>query len=547
MHSSALDKVRQLRFEGYTVGMLALEIDLLREGRGTDSMSNAVDALARVASALRDTDDTLRAELGKLGIEWRGEASTLAQDVMMTSADFAADATDKINESSQAAFGLSEAFQRALNTLPDSRTLREGADGLGTMDVLADLIGHETDHAAKVRAASAARDQAVDALNQLASTCADELASIRQLSEPGAIVLDHGQPPPAQPDAGAEAGYQTMAAAAESVSGPDGRPGGLPTAPVNAGPPPSDGSPSGPNTTTGGAPSGGARTGGSGSGPGGAGSGGSGESGSGGSEPIGGVTDPMTGSVEGRSDAQQASAMDGAENSRGAGGSNSGGGSGGAMTAGGGVATEPGGGASGIASGGAPGVTAVPGTSGPGASSAPIGGTTALGGGGTTAELLATGKLSGVAQQSQPQTTLTQGQGVATAAPAADEDGIAAAATAIGAAAVAGAMSSEPDRVRRGNPYDVADDTDQTSRHELDVGVIEDEAEANAVAEIEPDADQDTPAYLEHAAPQAPADARVRTHGTDDADLFADDRMVTRDTIGEDPSNAYRDDRQDSP
>ncbi|WP_034268047.1 PPE domain-containing protein [Haloechinothrix halophila] len=547
MHTSALDKVRQLRFEGYSVGMLALEIDLLREGRGTGSMSNAVDALARVATALRNTDDTLRAELGKLGIEWRGEASTIAQDVMMTSANFAEDATDKINESSQAAFGLSEAFQRALNTLPDSRTLREGADGLGTMDVLADLIGHETDHAAKVRAASAARDQAVDALNHLASTCADELASVRQLSEPGAIVLDHGQPPPAQPDtgAGAGAGYQTMAAAAESVSGPDGRPGGLPTAPVNAGPP-SDGSPSGPNTTTGGAPSGGARTGGSGSGPGGPGSGdsgsgssasesggggrpssggsdsgGSGESGSGGSGPIGGVTDPMTGSVEGRSGAQHASTMDGPGDSLGASGA---GGSGGAS----------------------PGVTAVPGTSGPGASSAPIGGTTALGGG-KTAELLATGKLSGATAQGQPQTTLTQGQDVTTAVPVADEDGIAAAATAIGAAAVAGAMSAEPDRERRGNPYDVADDTDQTSRHEFDVGVIEDQAEANAVAEIEPDAGPDTPAYLEHAAPQAPSDARVRTHGIDDADLFADDRMVARDTIGEDPSNAYRDDRQDSP
>ncbi|MPY77905.1 MAG: hypothetical protein GEV04_05300 [Actinophytocola sp.] len=512
MHTSALDKVRQLRFEGYTVGMLALEIDLLREGRGTDSMSHAVNALASVAAALGNTDDTLRAELGRLGVEWYSEASSIAQSVMQTSADFAADATGKLNEASQAVFGLSEAFQRALNTLPDSQTLREGAEGLSTMDVLADLIGHETDHAAKVRAASVVRDQAVDALNQLASTCAEELGGVRQLGEPGAIVLDQGPLPPEQPDDGSEAGYQTMAAAAESVSGPVAPPGGLPTAPVNAGPPPSSDAPSGANTTTGGRPQGG-------SGPG---AGSSGSSDGGGRQPsdgdgsgqgpgpVGGVTDPLTGS----------------------GGSGSGGGAATIGGSGGGMSTATGGGASGIAAG----IAAAAGT--------PLGGTTTtLGVGGMTAELLPTGSLSGAMPQSPTQITLAP-HGV-TAVPLADADGIAATAVAVGAAGVAGVMSAEPERERRGNRYDVEDDTDET-RHEFDVGVIEDEAEADAVAEIEPDAGPDTPAYLEHAAPHGPDD-RVRTHGIDDADLFADDRMVARDTIGEDASTAYGDDRQDNP
>ncbi|GAA5123038.1 PPE domain-containing protein [Haloechinothrix salitolerans] len=510
MHTSALDKVRQLRFEGYTVGMLALEIDLLREGRGTGSLANAVEALAKVATALRNTDDTLRTELGKLGVEWHGEASSAARDVMMTSADFAEDATGKLNEASQVAFGLSEAFQRALNTLPDSRTLREGAEGLSTMDVLADLIGHETDHAAKVRAASAARDQAVDALNQLASTCAEELACVRELGEPGAIVLDHGPLPPETPDDGAAAGYQTMAAAAESVSGPESRPGGLPTSPVNAGPPPSDGTSSGANTTTGGRPSGGRP------GDGAAGSGGSERPSSGGSDggsgAVGGVTDPLTGSTEGRSGPRASNAS--------------------------GIAVGI------AATGTAASADVTPAT--PPASGAPIGGATTLGGGGVTAELLATGKLSGVMPQSQTEATLAQGQGATTVAPLADEDGIAGAVTAIGAAGVAGAMSAEPDRERRGARYDVAEDTDEMSRHEFDVGVIEDAAEADAVAEIEPDAGQDAPAYLEHAAPQGPAGARVRTHGIDDADLFADDRMVARDTIGDDPNESHHD-KQDRP
>lgn len=542
MHPSALDKVRQLRFEGYTAGMLALEIDLLREGRGTGSMTNAVTALTNVATALRNTDETLRVELGKLGVEWRSDAASTAHDAMQTSADFAEDASGKISESSQAAFGLSEAFQRALNTLPDSRTLREGAEGLSTMDVLADLIGHETDHAAKVRAASAARDQAVDALNQLASTCAEELACVRELGEPGAIVLDEGPLPPALPDDGASAGYQTMAAAAESVSGPEPRPGGLPTSPVNAGPPPSAGpgaatsgasGASGANTTTGGRPAsggGGERpsSGGPGSGSGSDGSGSSGD----GSGPVGGVADPLTGSAEGRSGSQASTASV-------AGDSGSYGGSG-VVTAGGttftgGVPTAPGG-ASGIAVGIAAGGTVASASVG----AAPVGGT-ALGGV-STADALAIGTLSGAMPQNHPQTTLAQG--ATTTATRVDEDGIAGAVTAIGAAGVAGAMSAEPDRERRRARYDAVDDTEK-SRHEFDVGTLEDEAEADAVAEIEPDAGQNAPAYLEHAAPQGPADARVRTHGIDDADLFADDRMVARNTIGEDLAHADRDDPDD--
>ncbi len=538
MHPSALDKVRQLRFEGYTVGMLALEIDLLREGRGTGSMTNAVTALTSVATALRNTDETLRVELGKLGVEWQSDAASAAHDVMQTSADFAEDASGKLSESSQAAFGLSEAFQRALNTLPDSRTLREGAEGLSTMDVLADLIGHETDHAAKVRAASAARDQAVDALNQLASTCAEELASVRELGEPGAIVLDEGPLPPALPDDGALAGYQTMAAAAESVSGPEPRPGGLPTSPVQAGPPSAGpgaasgaSGASGANTTTGGRPAGGGERPSSGGWGSGSGSDGSGSSG-GGSGPVGGVTDPLTGSAEGRSGSQASTAsVPGDSVCSGGSGVVTAGGTAGGTTFTGGVPTAPGG-ASGIAVGIAAGSTVASASV-----AAPVGGTVLDGV--TTADVLATGTLSGAMPQNHPQTTLAQN--ATTAAPPLEEDGIAGAVTAIGAAGVAGAMSAEPDRERRRARYDVAD-TDETSRHDFDVGALEDEAEADAVAEIEPDAGQDAPSYLEHAAPQSPADARVRTHGIDDADVFADDRMVARDTIGEDPEHAYRDD-----
>lgn len=237
MRMSPLDMVTQLRFDGYTVEMLALEIDMLRSGSGTSTMANAVDAVAAVAAAVGHADDTLREELGKLGVAWESEGASIAQGVMAASADFAAEATDKLNGTAQVAFELSEAFSRALNTLPDSQTLRAGAEGLSAVDMLADLIGHETDHAAVVRAASTARDQAVDALNQLAGSCGEALSGIRPISEPGAIVLADGGPP-RSPGGGAQAGYQAMAAAADAISDPDPEPGGTTTAPMAASPSP---------------------------------------------------------------------------------------------------------------------------------------------------------------------------------------------------------------------------------------------------------------------------------------------------------------------
>src|SRR5687767_10377595 len=87
------------RFAGYSNEQLATMVDQIRQGRGSESMNRAVDALTAIANSLKQTDDTLRAELSKLGVEWTGASSDDAQVVMTDSAQYGGAATGTITSS----------------------------------------------------------------------------------------------------------------------------------------------------------------------------------------------------------------------------------------------------------------------------------------------------------------------------------------------------------------------------------------------------------------------------------------------------------------
>lgn len=107
---------------------------------------------------------------------------------------------------------------------------------------------------------------------------------------------------------------------------------------------------------------------------------------------------------------------------------------------------------------------------------------------------------------------------------------LAAGAAALGAAAAAG---GDANRERRGRGFGRGVQVDGRPLHEFPVGVADDEAEREAtnVEFIEPDVGPEEPAFLQQAAPQDGDAPRVRSHGVDDVDLFADERMVAKDTI----------------
>jgi hypothetical protein len=187
--SDLAGKLRDLRFDGYTDTGIATEIERFRSGDGTGSIGTAVDALKAVASALADTDKTLRDELGKLGVEWQSEAGGAAGQVFTEQAGFSQDANSKVSHSAEMIFAQGESFNRTLHKLPDPEVVRKGAGGLTLGDVMLSLIGFETDHAKSVNAASNARAQAQEALNDYAKTSGENLLSTDTLADPQAMNL----------------------------------------------------------------------------------------------------------------------------------------------------------------------------------------------------------------------------------------------------------------------------------------------------------------------------------------------------------------------
>lgn len=187
--SDLAGRLRDLRFDGYTDTGIATEIERFRSGDGTGSIGTAVDALKAVATALADTDKTLRDELGKLGVEWQSEAGGAAGQVFTEQAGFSQDANSKVTHSSEMIFEQGEAFNRTLHKLPDPDVVRKGAGGLTIGDALLSLIGFETDHAKTVNAANNARAQAQEALNEYAKQSGENLLSTDTLADPEALNL----------------------------------------------------------------------------------------------------------------------------------------------------------------------------------------------------------------------------------------------------------------------------------------------------------------------------------------------------------------------
>lgn len=592
MDAEKVAKITGHRFEGYTPGMLALEVELFQSGQGASSIAEAVEALKAVATALADTDESLREGLKQVGVAWHSGAAEQAKSIFGGNADFAGDAKSKVNNSAQVAFVLSEAYSTMVNKLPDPETLRAGDGGLGLTDVLGGLIGHETDHAARVKAARAARDQAVDALTEFQQTAASELNSVDVLDSPQHLLLDDGSGQTSGP--GGDPSLATSAAAMTDGLAPtpdtsaghvdkqidakgstaaagagggrpsggyenDGRgtvgPGTVPDEPCEDDAPPSqrsgvyaptahqDTSPS--TSPSGMYPSAGQPSPAVGVVPGYPGGPGSGPGGTPGTPGGAPGTPGAPGAVPGAPGVGPGGAgpTPGGVIPPGvpAGGGSSAGGSGGGAFAGAGGSGGAGGGASG--GGAAKGFGGGPG------GKLGFGGGFPGGGAPETADPLAKGKMTGATPPPPAQGTPPVPPAAAAAAGAGAGAGLATGAAAIAAGAVAGATSGEKDREH--GPKGLGKDAEVDGRplHELEVGEIPDEQSAKTVEKLEPKPSSDAPKYLEQAAvqPGVTDENRVRSQPVDDVDLFADQRMVAPEVIGDDPATAYQANRKDNP
>ncbi|WP_460443948.1 PPE domain-containing protein, partial [Amycolatopsis cihanbeyliensis] len=195
-------RIRDQRFDGYTDEGIAEEIDQFRSGAGIGSIGEAVAALKAVGAALVETEDTLREELGRLGVEWQSEAGIAAGAAVERKAEFSADANDKVTGSAEKVFAQGEAFNRTLYKLPDPEVLRAGAGGYTFGDSMFSLIGFETDHARKVAQGREARQQALEALNGYARESGENLGTVEEIVEPEALRMSAQQRVPGSVDAG---------------------------------------------------------------------------------------------------------------------------------------------------------------------------------------------------------------------------------------------------------------------------------------------------------------------------------------------------------
>ncbi|SEB38116.1 PPE family protein [Amycolatopsis tolypomycina] len=512
--------IQNHRFDGWTNTAIADQITRMVNGDGTGSIGTAVEALKAVATALARTDETLRAQLLELGVEWQSQAGGAASQVFTEQAGFSQDATTKVAHAAEMVFEQGEAFNRTKYKLPDAETVRKGAGGLTLTDgLLMSLIGFETDHARQVEAANDAKAQAQQALNEYAQQSGTNLLSTQALSDPESLKL-------AAP--GITPGVLDVAGAAVEVT-PDGgvKPASDKVRSVRVEPPvvqpvshtvhadpptpaygvaaaqPSRPAPQQPSRQTG----------------------------SVGAAPAAQHTTPSSTTPAGAKPPAHTPGPGWVQNpGRGTSGEPAGRFTPGPAGGGHGDPFVPPGAPGGLPPGSAPATAPIKSLGGSGGGGAPGGSTGIDSSAGRGADgLLGKGRTVGAMPQAPLQPGQYTGERAFPVKPGATPGDIGAGAAAIGAGVAGGALSGDKERQRREKSQP------KGPVRPLPVGQLPEE-EAVALRKSEQISPKQRPGeakFLSEAAPQEEDAEHVRRYGVDDQDLFADQRMVSPDVLGD--------------
>ncbi|SDC88272.1 PPE domain-containing protein [Actinokineospora iranica] len=177
-----------LRFEGYSMGALADQLDKLRQGPGSESLFQAVQALTQIADGLAETDRVLREQLAAIGVSWEGTAGEGGQEATKNSSIYAADAVPTVEQSADGVNEQGDTFSSTRNGAPDGKQLR-GPTELNGFDRFAGALGHTTDNAQQVRQTQQAHQQAVAAMNGYSQGSQAALGSYQSLPVPPGLNL----------------------------------------------------------------------------------------------------------------------------------------------------------------------------------------------------------------------------------------------------------------------------------------------------------------------------------------------------------------------
>ena len=175
--------ITDFRFQGYDNQALATLVQQFQSGDAAQKFSDASHALRELSASLTEVDETLRAELKKLGIDWQGAAGDQASQKTTVMADYAAEADEAGRQNSQATAVQGATYSQTRNGMPEPQKLR-GDTETNVGDKFLGFFGHETDHAKEVKQTQAAREQAIRGLDQYTEASRDALNQYQGMNKP---------------------------------------------------------------------------------------------------------------------------------------------------------------------------------------------------------------------------------------------------------------------------------------------------------------------------------------------------------------------------
>jgi hypothetical protein len=178
-----------LRFPGYDIGQLKQQVEGLHNGAGPDTLNEAVVALVKLANGLADTDEALRRQLADIGVTWQGEAADGGTSATETASIYADQSQGPTKDSAEGVDSQSIAYFSTKNTAPESGSLNGPTEQNG-FDQFMGFFGHTTDHAQQVKDTNAAKQQAIDAMNNYQSNSIDSLGRSTTLPVPPGMSLN---------------------------------------------------------------------------------------------------------------------------------------------------------------------------------------------------------------------------------------------------------------------------------------------------------------------------------------------------------------------
>ncbi|MFR9731321.1 hypothetical protein ACL03H_18995 [Saccharopolyspora sp. MS10] len=207
-----LNPIRNLRFQGFDIPELLTWIGRIKDGRGTESMDGAAIALQRCAQIVTELDETLRTELGKLRIEWTGNAGAIAQEATAKQSAVMQQSQDPLATSATSVEAQGRGYESAKNTLPNQNEMHN-SESENIFEKGAGYFGYTSDYDEEAKKIEGRKQLAQQTLGSYRDT------TVRQ--------AENFQPMPEMRPAAVTAQSATGAGGASSGIGAFAAPGGV--------------------------------------------------------------------------------------------------------------------------------------------------------------------------------------------------------------------------------------------------------------------------------------------------------------------------------